>query len=386
MSSRIGKNFKLGILGGGQLGRMFIQESINYDVHVHIMDSNDEAPAASCANSFTLGDINSYEDVIEFGRNMDLLTVEIENVNVKALYELERQGVTVYPQPRVLEIIKDKGLQKQFYAENNIPTSSFQLLDANADVDNLQEHLPFVQKLRTGGYDGRGVIIMKSEKGLEERFLEPSIIEDLVDYEKEISVIVSRNEKGDTAVFPTVECEFNDVNLVEFLFSPAEVSTEVEKEANKLAVRVINTLEMVGVLAVELFITKDGQLLVNEVAPRPHNSGHHTIECNDTSQFEQHLRSIMGWELGSTKMTHFGAMINLLGAENHQGPAHYLGLEDVLSNSGTQVHLYGKSETKPHRKMGHVTVFGDSLNEVREKAAKIKSQIKVISAVGNNES
>ena len=374
----IGSEYRLGILGGGQLGRMFIQEAINYNIHVHIMENDENAPSAASANTFTKGDINNYDDVIAFGQNLDTLTVEIENVNIKALYELERRGVKVFPQPRVLEIIKDKGLQKQFYKNNNIPTSNFELLPANPNKSELASKIPFVQKLRTGGYDGKGVEVIKSESDLEKAFTEPSIAEELVPFTKELSVIVARNENGQTAVYPTVECEFNDVNLVEFLFSPAQISTEIEEKATILAIDVINKLEMVGILAVELFLCENGELLVNEVAPRPHNSGHHTIECNITSQFEQHLRSILNMPLGSTDITQSGVMLNLLGSEGHQGQAVYEGLFDIMSMKGVHVHLYGKELTKPNRKMGHITIAHKSMPEAIKMAKVIKNQIRVV--------
>ena len=371
-----GKDLRLGILGGGQLGRMFIQEAVNFNIDVHIMENDINAPSASLATSFTKGDIQNYNDVLSFGKDMDVLTIEIENVNIQALYELEKNGVIVYPQPRVLEIIKDKGLQKKFYIENNIPTSAFSFIDKSIDQD-LKSKLPFVQKIRSGGYDGQGVKLVRNNSDLNDLFQEPSIIEDLVPFEKELSVIVVRNKKGETAAYQSVECEFNEANLVEFLFSPANIDTDTEARATELAFDVINKLDMVGILAVELFLTKDGELLVNEVAPRPHNSGHHTIECNVSSQFNQHLRSILNLPLGSTDIIRYGAMINLLGSENHTGKAIYNGLEEIISIPSAYVHLYGKEITKPNRKMGHITVTSDSLEDAKSKAKLIKSIIKI---------
>lgn len=376
----IGSEYRLGILGGGQLGRMFIQEAINYNIHVHIMENDEKAPSAAYANTFTKGDINSYDDVIAFGKNLDTLTVEIENVNIEALYELEKQGVQVYPQPRVLEIIKDKGIQKEFYKKNNIPTSNFELIPANFDSSMLAEKIPFVQKLRTGGYDGKGVEVIKTKENLVNCFREASIAEEMVPFVKELSVIVARNKNGETAVYPTVECEFNDVNLVEFLFSPAQISEEIESKAKSIAIDVINKLDMVGILAVELFLCENGDILVNEVAPRPHNSGHHTIECNVTSQFEQHLRSILNMPLGSTNITQNGVMLNLLGSAGFEGQAVYEGLFDIISIKGVHVHLYGKEITKPNRKMGHITIAQDSLTEAIQIAKDIKHRIRVITA------
>lgn len=373
--SIIGNSHRLGILGGGQLGRMFIQEAINYDIHVHIMDDNENVPSFSICTSFTKGDITNYDDVMLFGKTLDVLTVEIENVNIEALYDLEKLGVKIFPQPRVLEIIKDKGIQKSFYKENNIPTSDFQLLLANTENHELEKHLPFVQKLRTGGYDGKGVQILKSTDDLTKAFKEASIAEALVPFVKELSVIVARSENGETAVYPTVECEFNDANLVEFLFSPADISIEIEEKAKDLAISVINKLDMVGILAVELFLLENGKLLVNEIAPRPHNSGHHTIECNITSQFEQHLRSILNMPLGATDIIRFGTMINLIG--KNEGKAKYSGINEAIQIPGVHIHLYGKEFTKLNRKMGHITVTGNSIQEAIEKTKSIKDLIQI---------
>ena len=377
--SIIGSQYRLGILGGGQLGRMIIQEAINYNIDIHIMDKDENSPCASIAKSYTNGDIKNFDDVVKFGKNLNTLTVEIENVNIDALYYLEKNGVQIFPQPRVLEIIKDKGLQKQFYKENKIPTSEFELISSNTKKTILEERIPFVQKLRTGGYDGRGVELIKSKSDLQNVFLKPSIIEKIVPFVKELSVIVARNKAGQTAVYPIVECQFNKVNLVEFLFSPAQISKEIEEKATKIAVDIINTLDMVGILAVELFLCENGEILVNEIAPRPHNSGHHTIECNITSQFEQHLRSILNMPLGATEMIQCGVMINLLGSEGFNGKAIYEGLFDVTAIDGVHVHIYGKKLTKPHRKMGHITVADKSLDKAIEKAKDIKQKLRVIS-------
>ena len=374
----IGSTHRFGILGGGQLGRMLIQEAISYNIHVHTMDGNPTDPSASIATTHTVGDIKAYADVINFGKDMDVLSVEIENVNVDALKELEVQGVKVFPQPRVLEIIKDKGIQKQFYLDHDIPTSAFELTTEKTDEAYYKSKLPFVHKLRTGGYDGRGVQLIKTEEDLKNVFNAPSVLEELVPFEKELSVIVARNEKGETAVYQTVECEFNEANLVAFLFSPANITNDIEKRATKLAIDVINKLEMVGILAVELFLLQDGTILVNEIAPRPHNSGHHTIECNVTSQFEQHMRSVLNLPLGSTEMIREGAMINLLGEPGYAGLAKYEGLKDVMSMSGVHVHLYGKKDTKPNRKMGHITVAQSTIDEAKRVANEVKGKIRVI--------
>ena len=375
--SIIGSSNRLGILGGGQLGRMFIQEAIDYAIQVHIMDDSVNSPCYPIASYYTVGDITDYDDVLSFGQHLDVLTVEIENVNVHALYALEKSGVQVYPQPRVLEIIKDKGLQKQFYAEHQLPTAPFVVYDESPNIHELKPRIPFVQKLRTGGYDGKGVHVIRTEEDLNQSFDAPSVIEHLIPFKKELSVIVARNKKGDVVVYPTVECEFNEANLVSFLFSPADISESIEKNAKALAIDVINKLNMVGVLAVELFLTEDDELLINEIAPRPHNSGHHTIECNVTSQFEQHLRAISNLPLGSTEMTRFGAMINLIGPEGVFGKARYVGIEDALNTSGVHVHLYGKEQTQPHRKMGHVTVTANTLEGAKKTANRIKDVIQI---------
>ncbi len=373
-----GKELKLGILGGGQLGRMFIQEAINYNIDVSIMENSKNAPCASIAHPFVLGDITKYEDVLSFGKNLDVLTVEIENINIEALYELEKQGVKVFPQARVLEIIKDKGVQKQFYVDRNIPTSPFFFYE-NGNHSELQSKIPFVQKLRTGGYDGQGVQLIKNEKQLQELFSAPSIIEEMVPFTKELSVIVARNENGETVSYQTVECEFNNANLVEFLFSPADIDDEIEQKAQELAIRVINELEMVGILAVELFLTENGEVLVNEIAPRPHNSGHHTIECNVTSQFEQHLRSILNLPLGNTDLIQYGAMINLLGEDGFEGTAIYENFDEIMSIPGVHIHLYGKEITKPNRKMGHITVANKDLQTAKKMAKQVKKSVRIIS-------
>jgi len=370
------KEFKIGVLGGGQLGRMLIQEAINLNLHIHIMDPDQNAPCASIAQTFTCASLTDFDAVIEFGKDKNLITVEIENVNIEALEALEKNGVQVYPQPHVLKIIKDKGTQKQFYETNDIPTSPFELIQSANELTKASIKFPVVQKLRTGGYDGRGVQILKNDQS---SFDAPSIIENLIDFEKEISIIVARNDKGQVSTFPSVECEFNpEAHLVEFLFSPAEISHEIEKKAKEIASDVIEKLDMVGILAVEMFLTKSGDLLVNEIAPRPHNSGHHTIECCETSQFAQHLRAILGLPLGSTALIQPGAMINLLGEKGHTGTAIYEGLSELLNHTHVFPHLYGKEQTKPLRKMGHITITGNSIEEVKETADKIKDIIHIV--------
>jgi 5-(carboxyamino)imidazole ribonucleotide synthase len=374
-----GEAFKLGVLGGGQLGRMMIQSAMNYDVHIYAMDSSKSAPCGTLAYEFTEGNIQSYADVMAFGKDKDVLTVEIEHINVEALEDLEKQGVKVFPQSRVLKLIQDKGLQKDFYKENGIPTAPYHLINDKSELKKYTNRLPFIQKMRKGGYDGKGVTSIKSISDFENAFDVPSLIEEKINFTKELSVLVARNESGEVKTFPVVECEFSEeLNLVEFLFTPANISPEIEKKATELAKDVIEKLDMVGLLAVELFLTEEGLLLVNEVAPRTHNSGHHTIECNYVSQFEQHLRAILGLPLGDTAIKTAGVMINLLGDENHEGPAKYEGMEELMKMQGVYVHLYGKPTTKPNRKMGHVTITGKDIEETKVKARNVQNSIKVV--------
>jgi 5-(carboxyamino)imidazole ribonucleotide synthase len=371
---------KIGVLGGGQLGRMLIQEAINLDVELHCLENDDDAPCAKIAHGFKKGSITDKQTVLDFGAAFDLITVEIENVSIEALYELEGLGKKVFPQPRVLELIKDKGLQKQFYAQHNIPTAPYMLLDVNSDAIPPFD-FPFVQKLCVGGYDGKGVKIIRSKEDWDHRLVGPSVVESLIPFEKELSVIVARNPTGEVSCFDAVECEFNsEANLVEFQFSPAAISKEIDAKAQEIAINVISTLDMVGLLAVEFFLTESAELLVNEIAPRPHNSGHHTIECCYTSQFAQHLRAILNLPLGDTRLIMPGAMLNILGSPGHEGTAVYEGLEDILSLDGVYPHLYGKTNTKPFRKMGHVTILGDDLRVIKEKAEIVKNRLKCIAS------
>lgn len=375
-----GDGQKLGVLGGGQLGRMFIQSAISYDVQIYVMDVSKSAPCGHLAYEFTEGDIQSYEDVMAFGKNMDVITVEIEHVNVDALEALEKQGIKVFPQPRNLRLIQDKGLQKTFYQEHDIPTAPFQLFNNRSEIQECKNKFPFIQKLRKGGYDGKGVKIIHSENELNEAFDAPSLVEEKINFKKELSVIVARNEQGEVKSFPVVECEFNEqLNLVEFLFSPAEISESIEEKATILAKKVIQELDLVGLLAVELFLTQEDELLVNEVAPRTHNSGHHTIECNTVSQFEQHLRAILDLPLGNTEIKTPGVMINLIGEPNYEGKVKYDGLEEVMKMKEVYIHLYGKQETRPGRKMGHVTITNSNLKEAKRNAREVQEKLKVVS-------
>jgi 5-(carboxyamino)imidazole ribonucleotide synthase len=373
------QQLNIGLLGGGQLGRMMLQNAVNLNLNISVLDPDKNAPCRHLVKKFVTGSLTDYNTVYEFGQDKDLITIEIENVNVDALKALEQQGVKVYPQPEVIELIQDKGAQKMFYQRNNIPSPDFFLVNDKLQIQKYSDYFPFYQKLRKGGYDGKGVIKLVNPHHLEKAFNEPSVLERLVDFDKELAVIVARSEGGEIKCFPVVECEFNpELNLVDFLFSPANIRKSTEKEALKIATTLAEKLGIVGLLAVEMFLTKDGRILVNEIAPRPHNSGHHTIEANAASQFEQHLRAILNLPLGDTSIVKAGVMVNLLGEPGHEGPAVYQGMEDVLKFSGVYIHLYGKALTRAGRKMGHVTIVDDDIQKAKKKAKLVKSTLKII--------
>ncbi|WCT10805.1 5-(carboxyamino)imidazole ribonucleotide synthase [Mucilaginibacter jinjuensis] len=373
-------DLKLGILGGGQLGRMLIQQALNYNVTVKVLDPDREAPCRKLCDEFVVGSLSDYETVYNFGKKVDLLTIEIEKVNVDALEQLEREGVLVYPQPRVIRLIQDKGLQKQFFKENDIPTAEFQIISSAEDLKKTHIPFPYIQKLRRDGYDGKGVYKVIDEQSLAKAFTEPSLIERWIDFEKEIAVIVARNENGDIKTFPMVEMEFNpEANLVEFLIAPSTLPFEIHERAEEIAKDIAAKLKIVGLLAVEMFLDKHGRILVNELAPRPHNSGHQTIEGNIVSQFEQHLRAIFDQPLGETDCLNNAIMINLLGEAGHEGPAVYQGIEKALKCPGVYIHLYGKALTKPFRKMGHVTIVDADREKAIERARYVQQILKVVS-------
>lgn len=368
----------LGVLGGGQLGRMLIQSAINYNQDIHILDPDPNAPCKDIAQHFQVGSLKDFDTVYAFGKNCDVLTVEIEAVNTDALQKLAEEGKKVFPQPHILKMIQDKREQKQFYATHGIPTAEFILTENKADVISNKDFLPAVNKLGKEGYDGRGVQILRIEADLDQAFDAPGLLEKLIDFDKEIAVTVARNEKGDLIAYPAVECSFHPTaNLVEFLFAPAEISPDVEAKAQEIAKAVILELGMVGILAVEMFVTRSGEVLVNEIAPRPHNSGHHTIEANFTSQFEQHLRSVMNWPLGNPGLRCPAAMINLLGEAGYSGEAVVEGKEEAMAEKGVYIHLYGKKFTKPFRKMGHVTILDETIGALKTRAHRIKELIKI---------
>lgn len=373
---------KLGILGGGQLGKMLALAAGPWHYPIYMLDESIEFPAGPYAMGFTTGSFKDYDAVLAFGRQMDVVSIEIEHVNSAALHQLEEEGIKVHPSPKALDIIKDKGLQKQFYTQYEIPTSDYQLYSDENEIKNAIEagtlSLPFVQKSRTAGYDGRGVALIKTEADLSKLLPGPALVEVLVPIEKELSVVAARNEKGEIATFPLVEMEFSEeANLVEFLLCPARVTDAIVQEADQLARKVIEAFDICGLLAVELFLTKSGDILVNEVAPRPHNSGHHTIESCITSQFDQHIRAVLNLPLGSTKLTSPAVMLNLLGEAGSTGPAQYEGWEECLAMEGVYIHLYGKAISKPFRKMGHITILGERPEAAIEKAMLVKNRLKV---------
>ncbi len=371
---------KLGILGGGQLGRMLIQEAINYNLTTLVLDPDPDAPCKHIANKFECGSITDFDTVYNFGKKADIITIEIEKVNIEALEQLEKEGKLVFPQSRVIRLIQDKGVQKQFFKENDIPTAPFQLVNSKSDLKNGNFPFPYILKQRKDGYDGKGVMKINNLTDIEHAFDSPSLIEELIDFDKEIAVIVSRNSNGDMKTFPMVEMEFNaEANLVEFLISPSTYPDDLQKRAEKIALNIATSLNITGILAVEMFVTKDGHILVNELAPRPHNSGHQTIEGNYVSQFEQHLRAIFNLPLGDTRSINNAVMINLLGEKGHDGLAKYDGLEKIMAIDGVYVHLYGKKYTKPFRKMGHITIVDQNRENAIEKARYIQKTLRVVS-------
>ncbi len=373
-------NKKLGILGGGQLGKMLIQSASRYLNEISVLDSDPQAPCRNICHSFFIGNLMNYDDVLQFGRNCDILTIEIEKVNTQALKQLVKEGIEVYPQPEIIEMIQDKYLQKIFYTENNIPTADYIYVENNQAVADQIHFLPAVQKLARDGYDGKGVQILNSAKDLSKAFSERGILEKKIDIDKEISIIVSRSKNKEISVFPAVEMEFHpEANLVEFQITPAQISGEQEKEAAEIAVQIANKLNFIGILAVEMFIDKKGEIWVNEMAPRPHNSGHQSIEANFTSQYEQLTRILLNLPLGNSSLRTQAVMINLLGAEGFNGKAILEGVHEILSLSSVYLHWYGKSITKPYRKMGHVTIIGDNGPELKQKAIEVKNKIKIIS-------
>jgi len=384
MTHYFSSDFKLGILGGGQLGKMMLYDTRKFDIQTYVMDPNPEAPSKIACNHFETGDLMDYDRVMEFGKQVDVLTFEIESVNVKALEDLEASGVKVYPSAATLKKIQNKSVQKEFYKANQIPTADFMTypsLDAlKKDVSKGKVNFPFVWKSSTGGYDGKGVSVIKSKKNLEALPNGECLAEELVDFKTEIAVIVARNVSGNIKTYPVVEMEFHpEANQVEYVFCPARIEPSIAEKARNLAQMVSNSFEHVGLLAIEMFLTQDDDIIVNEVAPRPHNSGHFSIEGSYTNQFEQHLRAILDLPLGETSSKTNSVMVNLVGDENHAGDVVYHGIQTIMDMPGVTPHIYGKKQTRPFRKMGHVNIIHTDIKEARKIAEHVKSTIKVIS-------
>lgn len=373
---------KIGILGGGQLGRMLLQAGANYVAETYVLENDENCPAAGLCRHFVKGDINDFDTVYAFGRNLDALTIEIEAVNVDALEKLEQEGVKIYPRPSAIRTIKDKITQKRFYETHGIPTSAFVITEDLAGLQQQVAFLPAVHKVGKGGYDGKGVVVLEKESDLVNGFDAPSVLEKKVKIDKEIAMIVAMNDKGETALYPPAEMVFDPVwNLLDYQLSPAKLPEKVLWKAEAIATRVVRELRSPGLFAVELFVDPAGEVLVNETAPRVHNSGHHTIEANYSSQYDMLWRIMLGLPLGNTDPILPSSIVNILGADGHNGPARYEGLEEVLAMDNVFVHLYGKAVTKPGRKMGHVTVISGDYQDLTYKANRIRRILKVVAAV-----
>jgi 5-(carboxyamino)imidazole ribonucleotide synthase len=377
-------NKKLGILGGGQLGKMLCIPAANWHLKTLILDPTIDCPASIVCNNIHVGNFTDYDTVYKFGQLVDIITIEIENVNVDALIKLKQEGKTVHPDPFALRIIQDKGLQKEFYAQNKLSSPPYILCENKNEVIEQIESgkitFPFVQKLRTAGYDGKGVSVINTAKDTHKLMDAPCVIEQKVNIKKELSVIAARDVDGNVKCFTSTEMVFDDeANLVTLLICPAQISESIAQKAEALAMETIKAFGIVGLLAVELFLDVNDELLINEVAPRPHNSGHHTIENAITSQYEQQLRAVMGLPLGSTQTILPAVMINLLGEPGYSGPVKYQGIEQCMAIEGAKFHIYGKAETKPFRKMGHITIIDQSIENAQKKAEQIQKTLKVIS-------
>jgi 5-(carboxyamino)imidazole ribonucleotide synthase len=364
---------KIGILGGGQLGRMLLQAAANYPVETFVLENDAKCPAAHLCHHFTKGDIKNFEAVYNFGKELDAITIEIENVNAEALEKLETEGVKIFPKPSVLKTIKNKILQKQYYQQHQVPTAAFIITHDQAELLRQEKFLPAVHKLGTGGYDGRGVEIIKSKEDIGKGFDEPAVLEKLIPIHKEIAQMVAINEKGETALYPPVEMLFDpQLNLLDYQLCPAELSTQTLYKVEALALAVVRHFNSPGIFAVEMFVDKSGDVFVNETAPRVHNSGHHTIEASYSSQFDMLWRIMLGFPLGNTDTILPSIMVNIIGAEGYSGPVKYEGLEEVLKIENAFVHLYGKKETRPGRKMGHVTILSTEKQDLLHKSNKVK--------------
>ncbi|HSD09259.1 5-(carboxyamino)imidazole ribonucleotide synthase [Flavobacterium sp.] len=376
--------FKLGILGGGQLGKMLLFDTRKFDIQTYVLDPSDEAPSKIACNHFFKGDLMDFETVYNFGKQVDVLTFEIELVNLDALEKLEKEGTKVYPSPQTLRLIQNKGVQKDFYIKNNIPTAPFKryptLKDLVVDLVESKIQLPFVWKCTEFGYDGNGVKIIRQTSDLENLPNVECIAETMVPFKNELAVIVCRNPQGEIKTYPVVEMEFHpEANQVEYVICPARIDINVAEKARAIALNVSQQFNHVGLLAVEMFQTEDDEILVNEVAPRPHNSGHYSIEASYTSQFENHLRAILDLPLGNTDSKVAGIMVNLVGAEGFSGDVVYKNIETILGWNGVTPHIYGKKQTRPFRKMGHVTIVNENMAKARKIAEDVKNMIKVVS-------
>lgn len=377
-------DFKLGILGGGQLGKMLLTETRKFDIQTYVLDPSDEAPSRIACNKFFQGNLMDFDTVYNFGKTVDVLTFEIELVNIEALEKLESEGIKVFPSPKTLRGIQNKGKQKDFYVENNIPTAPHKrfndLKDLKIEIENAMVTLPFVWKSAEFGYDGNGVKVVRSISDLENLPNVECIAEEMIPFKNELAVIVVRNPKGEIKTYPVVEMEFHpEANQVEYVICPARIDEKVAEKARAIALNVSEKFNHVGLLAVEMFQTNDDEILVNEVAPRPHNSGHYSIEASYTSQFENHLRAILDLPLGNTDSKVAGIMVNLVGEEGFSGQVVYENIEEILAIDGVTPHIYGKRETRPFRKMGHVTIVNENISEARKVAEEVKKLIRVIS-------
>ncbi|MFN8281546.1 MAG: 5-(carboxyamino)imidazole ribonucleotide synthase [Saprospiraceae bacterium] len=374
--------FNIGVLGGGQLARMLHQESIALGLNINFLDPDLRCSVAQVSPGFQHGNFQDYDDVINFGKRHSIVTIEIENVNDKALEMLANDGVKVFPQPHIIRLIKDKGTQKEFFRSNDFPSAPFEFIQSKKELESCilsgKIKYPFVQKLKIGGYDGRGVSIIKSEEDKDKILDSPSVIEQLAIIKKELSVIAIRSANGECSTYPAVEMEFHpDANLVDILICPAEIPGDIEKKAQQLASDIARKLEIIGLLAVEMFYLEDNTIWINELAPRPHNSGHHTLSNGSVSQFENHLRAITGMPLGDTTGLVSSAMINIIGDDDAYGEPIYPDFDKLISIPGVAVYLYGKQEVRPFRKMGHVSIVAHSLTQCREKVNAVRPFLKV---------
>jgi len=379
-NSFISSTKKLGILGGGQLGKMLLQCTNTWDVYTKVLEPSVDSACKNLCNEFVNGSLHDFDTVYNFGKNCDVLTIEIEHVNVEALKKLQTEGVKVHPSPLALEIIQDKGLQKQFYEKNNFPTAEFVLCENKNEAFEVAKKWNFeaVQKSRKAGYDGKGVFVCSSETEANNLMDLPCVMERKIKMKAEIAVIAARNENDEVHCYPAVEMDFHDgANMLDLLLFPAQIDKETALQAENIATQLIKAFDICGLLAVEFFIDENNQILINEVAPRPHNSGHQTIESSITSQYEQHIRGILNLPLGSTEIKMPSAMVNLLGAQGYDGEVYYEGLNNCLEKEGVKIHIYGKKKTKPFRKMGHVTVLHHDINEAKKTAQWVKENITV---------